>query len=121
MFCLSVKDLATSACLPDTTARVRSTPYLFQPRPPLPRVLSRMPWLPSLPPPPGIVALVTPAPMSSPSCRVAQPSPVLEAEMIPCDMPTSLVDTSDCPFQAPLLEPFDPLMSYTVTSGPPLF
>jgi hypothetical protein len=41
--------------------------------------------------------------------------------MIPCVMPVSLVDTSDRPFLAPLLEPFSSLTSYTVTFGPPLF
>jgi hypothetical protein len=74
-----------------------------------------------LPLPPGIITLATPAPMSSRSCRVAQLSPTLGAEMIPCVMPASLVDTSSCPFLAPLLEPFNPLTSYTMTFGPPLF
>jgi hypothetical protein len=41
--------------------------------------------------------------------------------MIPCVMPANLVRTSDCPFLARLLEPFNPLTSYTVTFGPPLF
>jgi hypothetical protein len=36
-------------------------------------------------------------------------------------MPASLVGTSNCLFLAPLLEPFSPLTSYTVTFGPPLF
>jgi hypothetical protein len=57
-------------------------------------------------------------PMSSPSCRVAQLSPALGAEMIPCVMPGSLVGTSSCPFLAPLLLPFSPLTSYTLTFGP---
>jgi hypothetical protein len=35
-------------------------------------------------------------------------------------MPTSLVGTSGCPFLTPLLEPFSPLTSYTVTFGPPV-
>jgi hypothetical protein len=108
-------------CLPDTIAPVHSTLYVFLLRPPLPLVLSCTPWLPLLPPPPGIIALATPTPMSSPSCRVAQLSPALEAEMIPCVMPTSLVGTSHCPFLAPLLESFNPLTSYTLTFGPPLF
>jgi hypothetical protein len=95
--------------------------YAFQPRLPLPRMLSHMPWLLLLPPPPGIVALATLAPMSSPRCRVAQLSPALMAEMIPCATPVSLVDTSGCPFLAPLLESFNLLTSYTVTFGPPLF
>jgi hypothetical protein len=59
--------------------------------------------------------------MSFLSCQVPQLSPALEVEMIPCVMPVSLVDTSSCPFLAPLLEPFSPLTSYTVTFGPPLF
>jgi hypothetical protein len=41
--------------------------------------------------------------------------------MIPCVMPANLVRTSGCPFLARLLEPFNPLTSYTVTFGPPLF
>jgi hypothetical protein len=47
--------------------------------------------------------LVTPTPMSSPSCRVAQLSPALGEEMIPCVMLASLVDTSGYPFLAPIL------------------
>jgi hypothetical protein len=67
-FGLSVKDLATRRVL----ARYDSTGPLYTL--PLPtsitptRVLSHTPWLLLLPPPPGIVALATPAPMSSPSC-----------------------------------------------------
>jgi hypothetical protein len=72
--------------LPDTTAQVCSTLYTF-----LPREMSRTPWLPLLPPPPDIVALATPTLMSSPSCHVAQLSPTLTTEMIPCAMPASLV------------------------------
>jgi hypothetical protein len=41
--------------------------------------------------------------------------------MIPCGMPASLVGTCGCPFLDPLLEPFNPLTSFTVTFGPPLF
>jgi hypothetical protein len=104
-----------------TIARVRSTLYLFLSRPPLPRMLSCMPWLSLLPSPPGIVALTTPATMSSPSCRAAQLSPTLATEIIPCAMSASLVGTSSCPFLAPLLEPFNSLPSYTMTSEPPLF
>jgi hypothetical protein len=107
--------------LPNTIAPVCSTLYLFLLCPPLLRVLSRTPWLPLLPPPPGIVALATATPMSFPSCQVPQLSPALGAEMIPCVMPASLADTSDCPFLAPLLEPFSHLTSYTVTFGHPLF
>jgi hypothetical protein len=57
-------------------------------------------------------------PMSSPSCRVAQLSPALGAEMIPCVMLGSLVGTSSCPFLAPLLLSFSPLTLYTLTFGP---
>jgi hypothetical protein len=106
--------------LPDTIAPVRSTLYLFLLRPPLPRLLSRTPWLPLLPPTTSIVAMATPAPMSSPSCRVAQLSFALGAKMIPCVMHASLVGTPDCPFLAPP-ELSSPLTSYTVTFGPPLF
>jgi hypothetical protein len=113
--------LLPGACMLDTTTHVRSTPYLFLPRPPLPRVLSHTPWLLMLPLPPSIVALVTPAPMSSPSCRAAQLSPTLGAEMILCVMSASLVDTSGSPFLAPLLESFNPLISYTVTYEPSMF
>jgi hypothetical protein len=59
--------------------------------------------------------------MSFPSCRVPQLSPALGLEMTPCVMPASLVGTFGCPFLAPLLEPFSPLTSYTVTFEPPLF
>jgi hypothetical protein len=118
LFGLSVTDLATRCVL----ARYDSTGPLYTlPRPPLPRGISHTPWLTLVPPPPGIVALVTLAPMSSPSYRVAQLSPALGVEMTPCAMPASLVDMSGCPFLAPLLESFDPLTPHTVTSGPPLF
>jgi hypothetical protein len=113
--------LLPGTCLPDTIVPVSSTLYLFLLRPPLPHVLSRMPRLPLLPLPPGIITLATPVPMPSPSCRVAQLSLALGAEMIPCVMPASLIDTSDCPFLPPLLEPFSSLTSYTVTFEPLLF
>jgi hypothetical protein len=95
-------------CLPDTIAPVLSTLYLFLLRPPLPHGLSRTPWLLLLPPPPGIVALATLAPVSFPSYRVTQLSLALGAEMIPRVIPASLVSTSGCSFLAPLLEPFNP-------------
>lgn len=64
-FGLSVKDLATRRVV----ARCGSTCLLYtRPQPPLPHVLSHMPWLPLLPQPPGIIDFVTPASMSSPSC-----------------------------------------------------
>jgi hypothetical protein len=91
LFSLSVKDLATRPML----ARYNNTGPLYT----LP--------LPASPTPPQRVApyaivaaatsatwhrhLVTPGPISSPSCRAAQPSPALEAEMIPCVMSVSLV------------------------------
>jgi hypothetical protein len=59
--------------------------------------------------------------MSSPSYRVAQLSLALGVEIIACAMPANLVDTSSYPFLAPLHELFDPLASYIVTFGPPLF
>jgi hypothetical protein len=43
------------------------------------------------------------------------------ATWLPYVMPASFVGTSGCPFLAPLLEPFSPLTSYTVTFGPLLF
>jgi hypothetical protein len=108
LFSLSVKDPFTRRVL----ARYDSTGLLYTlPRPSLPHVLSHTPWLLPLPPPPGIIALVTPTLMSSPSYRVAQPSPVLRVEMIPCVMPANLVSTSGCPFLPPILESFDPLTS----------
>jgi hypothetical protein len=120
-FGLSVKDLPTRRVL----ARYNSTgPHYILPLPTsttLPRVLSPTPWLPLLPPPPGIVTLATPAPMSTLSCRVAHLSLALGEKMIPCAMPTSLVGTSGCPFLTPLLELFSYLIFYTVTFGPPMF
>jgi hypothetical protein len=120
-FCLSMKFLALRHVL----ARYDSTSPLYSlPLPTLPtllRMLSHTPWLPLLPLPLGIIALATRALMSSPSCRVAQLSPALAVETIPCAMPVSLVDTAGCPFLNPLLEPFIPLPSYIVTFGPPLF
>jgi hypothetical protein len=62
-----------------------------------------------------------PTPTSSQSCRVAQLSRALGAEMIPYVIPASLVGSSGCPLLAPLLKPFSPLTSYTVTFGLPLF
>jgi hypothetical protein len=120
-FGLSMKDLATSRVLAryDSTGPLYTLPLPTSTTPT--RVLSRTPWLPLLPSPLGIIALVTLPPMSSPSCRVDQLSPVLGAEMIPCVMPASLVGTYGCPFLAPLLELFSPLTLYTVTFGPPLF
>jgi hypothetical protein len=109
-FGLSMKDLATKRVLPDTTTLIHSTPH----------VLSCTPWPSPLPLLPNIVASVTPTPISSPRCRAAQPSPALEEEMISCVMVVSLVGMSGCPFLPPLLGSFDPLTSYTVTSGPPL-
>jgi hypothetical protein len=103
--------LLPSACLPDTIASVRSTLYLFLLRPPLPCVLSRTPWLPLLPPPPDVLSKL------SSSSAITCP----RAKTNHCVMPASLVDTSNCPFLAPLIEPFSPLTSYTVTFGPPLF
>jgi hypothetical protein len=117
-FGLFVKDLVTRRVL----GRYDSTsPLYILPRPPLPCMLLCMPWLPPHPPPPSIIALVTRAPMFSLSCRVARSSLALGAEMIPCIMSASLVGTSGYPFLAPLLRSFDPLTSYTVTSGPPLY
>jgi hypothetical protein len=120
-FCLSLKDLATRHVLAkyDNTGPLYTLPLLTFTTPTC--VLSCTPWLPLLPPPPGIVTLATLASMSSPSCRVAQLSPAFEAEMIPCAMLTSLVGTSSCPFLAHLLESFSPLTSFTMTFGPPLF
>jgi hypothetical protein len=74
-----------------------------------------------LPLPPGIVTLATQAVMFSPSYRVAQLPPALEAEMIPCAMHASLVGMSGCHVLAPILESFSPLTSFTMTFGPPLF
>jgi hypothetical protein len=81
LFGLSVKDHATrhmharynSTCplytpsLPTlTTPTLRVVPYA------LAATTSSITWLSLLRPPPGIIALATPAPMSSPSCQVAQ-------------------------------------------------
>jgi hypothetical protein len=109
------------ACSPGMTTPTHSTHYPFLPHPHLPHVLSRTPWVLSLPPLPSITASVTPALMSSPSCWAAQSSPDLKVEMIPCVMSVSLVGMFGCPFLPPRPEPFDPLTSYIVTSGPPLF
>jgi hypothetical protein len=116
-FVLSVKDLATRHVLP----RYDSIGLLYT-----------LPLPTSTTPTPRDVMYTlatttprdvpyTPAPMSSPCCRVAQLSPALEVEMIPCVMLASLVGTSGFPFLAPLLELFNPLTLYTVTFGPPLF
>jgi hypothetical protein len=68
LFGLSMKDHATRRVLAkyDSAGLLYTLP--LPTLPPLLRVLSHMPWLPLLPPPPGIVALATPASMSFPSC-----------------------------------------------------
>jgi hypothetical protein len=104
-----------------TIEPIRSTLYPFLSRPTLPHVLSHTPWLSSLPPLPCITVSVTSAPTSSPNCPIAQPSYVLVVEIILYIMYVSSVSMFCCLFLVPLLEMSNPLTSYTVISGSPLF
>jgi hypothetical protein len=122
-FVLFVKDLATRRLL----AKYDSTGSLYT----LPLPTSTTPTLRVVP-----YALATAAfsatchrclghPNSNVLSKLSSSSAITcpqgRAEMIPCTMPTSLVDTFGCSFLAPLLESFNPLTSYIVTFGPPLF
>jgi hypothetical protein len=120
-FGLSVKDLATTHVLASyhNTGLLYTLPLPASPWP-TPHVAC-MPWLSPLPPLRGIAALVTLTLTSSLSCQVAQPSPALEAEMIPFVMHVTLVDVFSCLLLAHLPRLSDMLTTYTMSSGPPLF